>query len=177
MCWFHPIHVFIHPCHMIIVLNDYLVCSCWGLHLGSRFSQTIGSWDPFSFALWIVVELLCSFIFVCLMQLLRYIVRMKRCSTTFLSEGQSGTYMWWMRLWFEIYIMYMQWRHSLHYIEIHESIFLAYMESLVSSRPHARHLRFQWSASTPRDHVFRFLVSQRPKLQSRKVIYKRISSG
>ena len=45
MCWFHSIHVFIHCCHMIIVLNDYLVHSCWGLHWGSRVLQTrlIGS--------------------------------------------------------------------------------------------------------------------------------------
>ena len=35
---FHPIHVFIHCCHMVIVFNDYLVHSFWGLHLSSRFS-------------------------------------------------------------------------------------------------------------------------------------------
>ena len=28
---------FIHCCRIAIVLNDYLVHSCWGLHLGSRF--------------------------------------------------------------------------------------------------------------------------------------------
>ena len=28
-----------------IVLNDYLVHSCWGLHLGSRLLQNGGSWS------------------------------------------------------------------------------------------------------------------------------------
>ena len=36
-CWFHPIHVFIHCCHIVIVLDDYIVHSCYGLHWGSRF--------------------------------------------------------------------------------------------------------------------------------------------
>ena len=36
MCQFHLIHVFILRYHMVIVLNDYRVCSCQGLHLGSR---------------------------------------------------------------------------------------------------------------------------------------------
>ena len=49
---------------MIIVLNDYLVHSCWGLHLGSRFltKQRLleCSWArAFSFALRIVTKLLC----------------------------------------------------------------------------------------------------------------------
>jgi hypothetical protein len=30
---------------MGIVLNDHLVHSCWGLHLGSRFLQIEGSWS------------------------------------------------------------------------------------------------------------------------------------
>ena len=39
---FHPMHVSIHICHMVTVLNDHLVHSCWGLHLGSRVLQTGG---------------------------------------------------------------------------------------------------------------------------------------
>ena len=44
---------FIHGCHMVIVLNDYHVHSCWGLHWGSRFLRTGGSWTthaPLSFS-------------------------------------------------------------------------------------------------------------------------------
>ena len=37
-------NIYIHCCHMVTILNDYLVHSCWGLHLESRFSQIVGSW-------------------------------------------------------------------------------------------------------------------------------------
>jgi hypothetical protein len=39
----HPIIIFVYCCRMIIVLNDYISHSCWGLHLGSRVLQTGGS--------------------------------------------------------------------------------------------------------------------------------------
>ena len=60
MCQFHPIHVFNHCRHKITILDDYLVHSCWGLHLDYRFLQIEGSWAPLSFVLWIVVKFLCS---------------------------------------------------------------------------------------------------------------------
>ena len=63
MCWFRPIHVFIHCWQMAAILDDYLVHFCWSLHLGSRFLQTGSShkcsWVPLSFALWIEAKLLC----------------------------------------------------------------------------------------------------------------------
>ena len=34
MSWFHLIHIFIHYCHVVILLNNSLVRSCWGLYLG-----------------------------------------------------------------------------------------------------------------------------------------------
>ena len=61
LSWFHPIHVFMCCCHMIIVgLNEYLGHSCWGLHLVSRVFQYEGLWASLSFAQWIVAKLLCS---------------------------------------------------------------------------------------------------------------------
>ena len=45
MCQFHPIHIFIHCCHRLIVLNVDVVHSCWSLHLGSRFLQIRGLWN------------------------------------------------------------------------------------------------------------------------------------
>ena len=63
MCLFHPIQVFIHYCHVVIVLNDYLVHSCWGLHVGSQFKklEALGAlMAPLSFFIWIAAELLCS---------------------------------------------------------------------------------------------------------------------
>ena len=39
MFQFHPIHVFIYCCRILIVLNNYLVHSYQDLHLGSRFHK------------------------------------------------------------------------------------------------------------------------------------------
>jgi len=48
---------------MVIVLNDYLVHSCYEIHLGSRFLQIRlldGSWAPLRFlSLWIMAKILC----------------------------------------------------------------------------------------------------------------------
>lgn len=41
--------VFILCYHVIIVLNDYLDYSCWGLHLVSRVLQYEGSWSAHGF--------------------------------------------------------------------------------------------------------------------------------
>ena len=50
---------FIYCCHMVIVLNDFLVHSCWGLYwvLGFYKSKAheafMGSLDFFLFGLWL----------------------------------------------------------------------------------------------------------------------------
>jgi len=75
MCWFHPIHNFIHCCHMVIVLNVYLVHPCQGLQLGSTFSQTR---EGLPSRLWLT--LLCSCLFR-LMHSLSYMLWTKKHPT------------------------------------------------------------------------------------------------
>ena len=79
---------------MVKVLNDYLVHSCWGLHLGYRFLQKWklleGSWAPLScflFRLWLIYYAL---VFVCLMQSLTYMLWMKKWSMSLSLESESG---------------------------------------------------------------------------------------
>ena len=60
---------------MVIVLNDYLVHSCWGLHLSFRFLQTKGSWSTHGLS-WVLLSGLWlhyyALVFVCLMPSLSY---------------------------------------------------------------------------------------------------------
>jgi hypothetical protein len=62
--------------------NDYLINSCWGLHLGTKFLQIGGSWTskaPLSFALRLVASF-CTLILDWLVQLLSYMLWMDICS-------------------------------------------------------------------------------------------------
>ena len=72
MCQFHPIHIFIHHCHILIVPFDYLVYFCQSLHLGSRSLQTRGSWSAHGLPCVFLFRSQLShraLVFVCLMQL------------------------------------------------------------------------------------------------------------
>ena len=51
------------------------------------------SWALLSFSLWNVAKLLCSLVFVSLMQSLSNMLWMKKGSSTFLLESESGFYM------------------------------------------------------------------------------------
>ena len=74
---------------MVTILNHHLVHSCWGLHLGSRFLQTRGSWAPLSFALWIVAKLLYSCL--CLLDVIVELHAMdEKMFNDFLLESESG---------------------------------------------------------------------------------------
>ena len=66
----HPIHIFVYCCHMVIVLNDYISHSCWGLHLDFRVLQIGG---PKLMGALAFSSLHCglsyyALVFVCLMQ-------------------------------------------------------------------------------------------------------------
>ena len=88
LCLFVSSNSSFHPLlsYMVIVLNDYLVHPCWGLHVGSRFLQTGGScsahellWDLLSW-FW---EKYHALNYVCSMQSLSYMLWMKKKSMTF----------------------------------------------------------------------------------------------
>ena len=92
MCLLYPIHIFIDYCHTIIVLNDYLVRCCQGLHLGFWFlSMRLfkHSWVPLNFAPHAKAKMLCF----CLMQSLSYMLWIKKCSMIFSLESKSGFHM------------------------------------------------------------------------------------
>ena len=85
------IHIFIHCCHMIIILNDYLVHPCKGMHLSSRFLklEALGARAPLSFVLWIVAKLLrfCLCLFDAIIEFYEW---MKKLSMTLSLESESG---------------------------------------------------------------------------------------
>ena len=78
---------------MVIVLNDYLVHSCWGLHLSTRFLQTGGSWSTHRLP-WVLLSRLwlsyCALVFVCLIKSLNDMLWMKTCSLTFTLKVKVG---------------------------------------------------------------------------------------
>ena len=79
-CQFHGIHIFIHCCHTVIVSMTTLFIlvrvSVWVPHF-INWRLLEHSWAPSSFVLWVVAKLVCSCLFVCLMQSLSYMLWMK----------------------------------------------------------------------------------------------------
>ena len=78
MCQFHPIHGFIHFCHMVIILIDYIVHLSQGQGFDSITckSEGLGSLIDTKTLLSILWLSYCALVFVCLKQLLNYILQM-----------------------------------------------------------------------------------------------------
>ena len=71
----------------------FLLGFAYGLWVFTNWRLTKRSWAPLSFLFGLRLSY-CAIFFVWLMQLVSYMLWMKKCSMTFLLEGKSGFYMW-----------------------------------------------------------------------------------